>query len=358
MNFFARRQNQPRRKPCPTLADALDRYMQDVSRLKKGGVQEASIARCWKSTFLSCRTLANIRHTDLKRLRDEWLETRKPATVVRRLALLSHLYTVARKEWGYTTLANPAQLVSRPSVDDARDRRLFERIKLRGIPAEQCPRHEIEWIMRATRSAELPTILTLAVETCMRRSEIVGILRQDVDLLHGVVRLRDTKNGMPRDVPLTPLAREALRQWLSGRPMRGPIFTMRPGSVTRAFIRARDRARRQYEVLCKTLGRRPQPHYFADLRFHDLRHEGTSRLATVFGSHELAKITGHHDTRMLLRYYHPRGWELARKLARSPLGRRQSAAIQAGAAMPTGISGRPAASGKSDEAGQSRRAWM
>jgi len=320
----------PRRKPLPRLNDALDKYLNEVSRLKKSAVQEASIARCWRATFLADRALNSIRHTDLKRLRDEWLQTRKPATIVRRLALLSHLYTVARKEWDYSTLANPVQLVSRPTVDDARDRRLFERIKLRGVSAEQCPRQEIEWIISATRSIELPTILTLAVETGMRRAEIVGILRQDVDLPHGVVRLRDTKNGLSRDVPLTPLAREMLRRWLLDRPMRGRIFTMQPGSVTRAFIRARERAQRQYEALCKRLNRRAQPHYFADLRLHDLRHEATSRLATVFGSHELAKITGHQDTRMLLRYYHPRGWELARKLARSALGRRQMDVIRRG----------------------------
>lgn len=312
----------------PTLAEAVERYLREVSAFKKGAASERSISRIWLGTSLATRALTAIRHNDLRRLRDEWLQDRQPATVVRRLALLSHLYTVARKEWGFTTLANPVQLVTRPSVDDARDRRLHERITLRGISSEQCPRQEIDWIIRATRSPELPTIMRLAVETCMRRSEIVGIQREDVDLLHGVVRLRDTKNGQARYVPLTPSAREDLRQWLANRPMRGPIFTMRAGSVTRAFIRARCRAQRQYRELCQQHGRRIQQHYFADLRFHDLRHEGTSRLASVFASHELAKVTGHQDVRMLLRYYHPRGRELARKLARSPLGRRQAAQIR------------------------------
>ena len=95
------------------------------------------------------------------------------------------------------------------------------------------------------------------------------------------------------------------------------------GSVTRAFIRARRRARLRYEALCRHHGRRPNTAYFRDLRFHDLRHEGTSQLATVFQIHELAKVNGNVDTRMLLRYYHPHGRELAQKLARSPLGKRQ-----------------------------------
>jgi len=49
--------------------------------------------------------------------------------------------------------------------------------------------------------------------------------------------------------------------------------------------------------------------------FHDLRHEATTRLADKFALHELAKITGHRDTRMLLRYYHPRAEDLAKRLA-------------------------------------------
>jgi hypothetical protein len=43
--------------------------------------------------------------------------------------------------------------------------------------------------------------------------------------------------------------------------------------------------------------------YLTDLRFHDLRHEATPRLAGIFPMHELTKITGHKDPCMLMRYY-------------------------------------------------------
>ena len=72
---------------------------------------------------------------------------------------------------------------------------------------------------------------------------------------------------------------------------------MRPDSVTQAFERAVERAG------------------VADVRLHDLRHEATSRLAKRLQAHELAKVTGHRDMRMVLRYYHPRAEELASKLA-------------------------------------------
>ncbi|OOG55232.1 hypothetical protein B0E47_10645 [Rhodanobacter sp. B05] len=56
------------------------------------------------------------------------------------------------------------------------------------------------------------------------------------------------------------------------------------------------------------------PTFLRDLRFHDPRHEAISRVASRFQLHELAKITGHRDTRMLPRYYHPDAAGPARRL--------------------------------------------
>ncbi|MBO1856863.1 tyrosine-type recombinase/integrase [Burkholderia cenocepacia] len=316
------------RRPVPTLGAAIHRYLAEVSPTKKSCYAEHSIARAWLATRLQGRPIDRLRNTDLIAVRDEWAETKAAATVVRRLAFLSHVYTVARKDWGHTELANPAQLVRRPTVRDARDRRLYTEIRLRGVREATCPRDELGWIIDSTQSAELPVILTLATETAMRRAEICKMRREHVDLMHGVIHLPETKNGTARYVPMTPWARETLRVYLQGRSPRGPIFRITAGAATRAFVRACRRARHRYEMLCRQLGRRPNPAYFRDLRFHDLRHEATSRLASIFELHELAKITGHKDTRMLLRYYHPDGRELARKIARSPLGRQQAERIR------------------------------
>lgn len=322
-----------RRLFVPTLAAIINRYLVEVSATKKGAAAERSIARTWLGTRLAGRPVDRIRNTDLIEIRDSWLKDKAASTVVRRLAFLSHVFTVLRKDWGWTELANPVQLVRRPAVSDSRDRRLFDQIKLRGVSEDECPPGELEWIMRSTRSAELPTIMVLASESGMRRGEICGILRERIDMVYGVVHLVDTKNGTSREVPLTPKAKEELRLFLVGRPLRGRVFTMSPGSVTRAFIRARNRARAKYEALCAQLGRRANTAYFRDLRLHDLRHEATSVLAPIFELHEMAKISGHKDTRMLLRYYHPRGRDLAHKLARSAVGRRQLAELRARRAL-------------------------
>lgn len=96
--------------------------------------------------------------------------------------------------------------------------------------------------------------------------------------------------------------------------LQGAVFAMRPDGVARAFERAVQRARGRYEVECEEAGTRPRDGFLVDLRFHDLRHEATSRLAEVFPMHELTKITGHRDPRMLMRYYHPKAEKLAKKM--------------------------------------------
>lgn len=56
-------------------------------------------------------------------------------------------------------------------------------------------------------------------------------------------------------------------------------------------------------VTLRATQQRPDGKFLTDLRFHDLRHEATSSLASIFPMHELTKITGHKDPRMLMRYY-------------------------------------------------------
>lgn len=105
------------------------------------------------------------------------------------------------------------------------------------------------------------------------------------------------------------------------------LFPVSKSSVTRSFISSLRKARKRYEQLCSQHQQPANPLILQNLRFHDLRHEATSRLAEVFEMHELAKITGHKDTRMLLRYYHPNIVKLTEKLANSKHGQAQFNAI-------------------------------
>lgn len=317
-----------------TLYEALIRYEREISTLKKGSIQEISLLKACKATDLARRPLALIRSTDLAKIRDGWLTQYKPATVLRRLAVLSHVFNVARKEWGMESLSNPVELVRKPQPNNARTRRI--------APADSSYRPsnhgeaqsdlsaldwELEWIVNASESPLLPSITWLAVETAMRRGEIVALRWENVDLKRRVAHLPATKNGSARDVPLSSRAVAVLQTLKEKRDRRremsedmsvddsGPVFTIRCDAVTRAFERAVTRAREQYVDECKSANRQPDGRFLTDLRFHDLRHEATSRLASIFPMHELTKITGHKDPRMLLRYYHPRAEDLAKRLS-------------------------------------------
>jgi integrase len=146
----------------------------------------------------------------------------------------------------------------------------------------------------------------------MRRGELAQLDWEHINLKKRVAHLPKTKNGSARDVPLSPRAVEVLRAL--PRNLNGKVFAIRADSVTQAFERAVGRARQKYIEECEEDKRRIDPRFLVNLRFHDLRHEGTSRLAEIFPLHELAKITGHKDVRMLMRYYHPRAEDLAKKM--------------------------------------------
>lgn len=246
-----------------------------------------------------------------------------PSTIIRRLAILSHLYTVARKDWTLTNLENPVLEIRKPKVRNERTRRLFTDIRVMGSTQFQAPPVETEWIAMRTRSKYLYTIVQLAIETAMRRSEIVRIRREHINFENATLFVPDSKNGESRTVPLSPVASYALMVHLVRNNRKGLLFPINAGTISRGFARALRRSRADYEALCAKHDVQPDERYFMDLRFHDLRHEATSRLAEVYEMHELAKVTGHKDTRMLLRYYHPDSTALARKLARSELGQQQ-----------------------------------
>ncbi|MGA7776993.1 MAG: site-specific integrase [Paraburkholderia sp.] len=319
-----------------TLYEALKRYEEDISLSKKGAAQEASVLKTFQAAHLARRPLATIRSADIARLRDVWLKDYKPATVLRRLAVLSHVFNVARKEWGMESLSNPVELIRKPLPNNARTRRIALGEPPVGIPnaddaesARGAPDGELKRVVTASNSALLPPIIWMAVETAMRRGEIVSLRWEHVDLKRRVAHLPATKNGNARDVPLSSRAIAVLQALLDScaerdskvAPMnegvgddKQRVFEIRSDAVTRAFERAVARARKSYIEECRKVSRRPDVKFLTDLRFHDLRHEATSRLASIFPLHELTKITGHKDPRMLMRYYHPRAEDLAKKL--------------------------------------------
>ncbi|WP_131111345.1 integrase [Sulfuricystis thermophila] len=267
-----------------TLGEALDRYLREVSIKKKGHAQEASRIRLWKEYPLSKRSLATIRATDIAKYRDERLEAGASAATVRLdLAVISHLYTIAAKEWGLP-VRNPVASVRLPQANNARNRRLDADEEARLMAS-----------LAQSRNPYILAFVQLALETAMRRGELLALQWENVDLKRRVAHLPATKNGEARTVPLSSRA-VAILQDLP-RSIDGRVFATTSVALKFAWISA-----------CKRAG-------IDDLHFHDLRHEATSRLAEKLPNVvELSAVTGHKDLRMLKRYYHPRAEDLARKI--------------------------------------------
>jgi len=302
-----------------SLLEALERYKKEIVSQKKGETQELSIIKIYERSDLAQRSLASIRSADIAQLRDDWLKTLKPATVLRRLALLSHVFSVSRKEWGMESLSNPVALIRKPQPNDSRLRRVISQDAESSdhFSERRSQSDELTRIIAASCSKLLPLVVTVAIETAMRRGEIVDLKWEHIDLKKRFVHLPNTKNGSARDVPLSSVAAEALaaaKKLMQEDDAVEFVFNIRKDAVTRAFERAVARARKEYLDECTLLKKKAEESYLTNLRFHDLRHEAISRLAEIFPLHELTKISGHQDPRMLMRYYHPSIESLAKRL--------------------------------------------
>jgi len=165
------------------------------------------------------------------------------------------------------------------------------------------------------RNEETPKIARWAVETAMRQGEILALEWKNVDLKKRTAHLPDTKNGTSRTVPMSSAATALLAPASNLQvSQKGKVFPTTASALKQSFTRAVARGRRLYLTDCEKAGTEPAEGFLEGLTFHDLRHEATSRLAEKLQMHELMKVTGHKDSRMLARYYHPRAEDLALKL--------------------------------------------
>lgn len=111
-----------------TLREALERYEREVTPRKKGAEQERYRLAKWKRDDLAYRFLAAIRGADMAAWRDQQLATSlSPTTIRNDLALISHLFTIASREWGLESLSNPIKKIAIPDPAKDREKRLSSR---------------------------------------------------------------------------------------------------------------------------------------------------------------------------------------------------------------------------------------
>ena len=265
-----------------TLGDLLKRYAEEITSAKKGKLQELRRINRLLRDPLAAIQLSLLSSTILAEFRDRRIHDGLRATQID-LVLIRHCIKIARQEWGITMPSNPVDAIRIPNGVRQRDRRLnegeYEKLK----EAAQSCRNIYTWAS-----------IDFAIETAMRRSEILNMCWKDVCFEKKIVTLNETKNGSPREVPLSQNAQSLLFQL--------------PRSGENVFPQSECALRQSWERLVKRAN-------IENLRFHDLRREATSRFFEKgLNVPEVALITGHKDPRMLFRYTKLKASEIVRRL--------------------------------------------
>ena len=266
-----------------TLNELLDRYANEISEKKKGVIKELSIIKIFKETDLAKMYIAAIQGKDLAKYRDKLIsENLSGSTIKRRFSLLQNLYNVAIKEWSISGIENQVQKITIKANENERNRRL------NNDEEERLLKTALEY------NTNIYNIIIFALETAMRRSEITALKWNDIDLENCIIKIRTSKNGFSRTIPMSIKCKEVLNSLTVED---NKVFNIRNDSITQAFSRICDRAN------------------IKDLRFHDLRHEAVSRLFEKnFNIMEAASVSGHKDLRMLKRYTHLKAENLVEKM--------------------------------------------
>ena len=267
------------------LREILQRYMDEVTPTKRGAKREAEGIAFMQRNKVASYSMARLSPAVIAAYRDHRLKTVGAGTIIRELCILSSVINHARREWSLP-INNPCDLVRKPATPLGRSRllRSDEEVKLLD---ELQPR----W----RRSPWMAPLVMLALETAMRRGELLGLRWENIDLERQTAFLPMTKNGSIRTVPLSKKAVAILANL--PRCTDGRVIQLTDMGMEAAFRKACARA----EIV--------------NLHFHDLRHTATSRLAEKLPNViELAAVTGHQTIQMLKRYYHPKAEALAKKL--------------------------------------------
>jgi integrase len=154
-----------------TLGDLLRRYRDTVTPAKRGAAEERYRLKKFLAHPMSSMQIGKLTSVMIADYRDERIKTVQGATVRRELALLQHVLTIAHREWGIPIDVNPVSMISKPPLPEGRRRRL-QIGELKRL-ADGCKRG---------RTPLLEPVVRLAVETGLRRGELLNIHWQELDL--------------------------------------------------------------------------------------------------------------------------------------------------------------------------------
>jgi integrase len=270
-----------------TVADIVTRYRDEGVPRKRGAVRETFLLNAFLRHALARVALSDLTTGMVSAYCAERLKHVKPGTVNRELDILRHALAVARRSWDVPLASNLFADVVRPKSAAPRERRL-----------QSGERERLQASCGQCRNPLIRYLVELALETAMRRGEILSAQWSDVSFEKRTLHIPITKNGHARTIPLSGAAISVLRSLREHTDSR----------ADRIIPITENTAKMAWKRLVKRAG-------LADLRFHDLRHEAVSMFFEKgLSVPEVALISGHRDPRMLFRYTHPRAEDMAAKL--------------------------------------------
>jgi integrase len=266
-----------------TLGSLLAKYSHEITPAKRGAKTEQRRLHRLIKDPLSRLKVDKITSSTIASFRDKRLQDGTRACQYD-LVIIRHCLKIAINEWGLMLSANPVDKVKMPPSPPSRKRRL-----------EEGELSLLKDASHGTRNPHIWPIIIFAIETGMRRSEILALTWGNIDLERRVAFLPITKNGGSREVPLSCKAIQVLEVQLTH--LKEHPFPINANAFRLAWDRLRSRAG------------------LIDFKFHDLRHEALSRFFEMgLNIPEVALISGHKDVKMLMRYTHLRAEDLVRKL--------------------------------------------
>jgi len=287
-----------------TISDLVTRYASECMADREAD-RTGHIPAILRDSDLPGVRLSKFSPADVRGFRDRMTKAGyAPGTVAKRLNLLAAVIQHAISEWDISIVNHASgRVVKRPAgADKKRNRRLTD-----GANGADGPEPgEYDRLIEAVTSETHPDdvwLVRFAIEQGTRRGEAILLRWQDVDFERRTVHLgsddgrtkgRDHQEERGLEVrPLTPGALRLLREKLltHQKPPKAdaPVFSVGTGNAFSTRVRRK----------AKNAG-------LADLTFHDLRHEATSRLARLLPNPlDLKRVTGHKDLKSLDRYYQP-----------------------------------------------------
>lgn len=208
----------------------------------------------------------------------------KPATINRLLATTKHMFTKAI-EW---------DMVEEETLKRVRKVKLLEENnkRLRFLSKDECQAliHSCE--------PHLKPIVVTALNSGMRKAEVLNLKWANLDLVHGFILLDKTKNGERREIPINNTLRETLEKLYQGTKERPRRLDVPHVFFEPTTGKPYQDVKRSFHTALRRAG-------IKDFHFHDLRHTFASHLVMAGADLPTVKeLLGHKTLTMTLRYSH------------------------------------------------------